>query len=69
MSNSYIAMLFTSLMLAVVFGVITILLAEMSKGAPRLTAVVFAIFGTVALLLVLALPVIAVFGFIEGANQ
>ena len=69
MSGFYLAMLFTSLMLALVFGMITFLLAAMFKGAPGLPAVVFAFFGTVALLLVLALPVIAVFGFIEGANQ
>jgi len=66
MSDWYIGMLFTALLFAVLFLIPTIALGDAPRRKHRIAGVVLA--GVVGLHL-LALPVIAVFGFMDGATQ
>jgi len=66
MSTYYTGALFTVLLFALLFLIPTIALGDAPRRTHRIAGVVLA--GVVGLHL-LALPVIAVFGFMDGATQ
>jgi hypothetical protein len=66
MNGYYFGILFTAFTFAVIFIIAVAVLSTFRERAARIGTAVFAI---VAALHLLALPVIAVFGFIDGAPR
>jgi hypothetical protein len=66
MNDTYMGVLVTALLLAVIFMAPALAFAGNTKRTHR---IVVAAFTTIAALHLLALPVIAVFGFMDGATQ